>query len=49
VSVLSPVGTALLGLRVGGVARWQTPGGDAVALRVDALAYQPEANGELLK
>jgi regulator of nucleoside diphosphate kinase len=49
VSVLSPVGTALLGLRVGDVARWQTPAGDTVTLRVDALAYQPEASGDKLK
>lgn len=49
VSVLSPVGTALLGLRVGDVARWQVPGGETVALRVDALTYQPEASGEPLR
>jgi regulator of nucleoside diphosphate kinase len=49
VSVLSPVGTALLGLRVGETARWQTPAGDTVTLRVDALAYQPEASGDKLK
>ena len=49
VSILSPVGTALLGLRVGQVARWQTPGGQSAALRVDALAYQPEAGGEPLR
>jgi len=49
VSILSPVGTALLGLRVGEVARWQAPNGQTAALRVDALAYQPEASGEPLR
>ena len=47
VSVLSPIGTALLGLRVGEQARWQVPGGQTVALRVDAVTYQPEASGDL--
>jgi regulator of nucleoside diphosphate kinase len=49
VSVLSPVGTALLGLRVGEVARWQVPGGQTVTLHVDAVTYQPEASGEPLR
>jgi regulator of nucleoside diphosphate kinase len=47
--VLSPIGTALLGLRVGEQARWQVPGGQTVALRVDAVTYQPEASGEPLR
>ena len=34
ISVLSPVGCALLGLRVGAVARWQLPGADLAGLRV---------------
>ena len=50
VSVLSPVGTALLGLRSGEVARWLAPDGrQAGALRVDAVAYQPEASGDVLR
>jgi regulator of nucleoside diphosphate kinase len=45
VSVLSPAGTALLGLRVGDIARWRTPGGERVA-EVTALLFQPEASGD---
>jgi len=48
VSVLSPVGTALLGLRVGEVARWTAPDGSSAALRVTAMAFQPEASGDYL-
>ena len=49
VSVLSPVGTALLGLKVGEVGRWLLPDGREAALRVDALLFQPEASGEHLR
>ena len=46
VSVLSPVGAALLGLRVGAQARWVTPQGDARTARVLAILFQPEASGD---
>ena len=46
VSILAPVGSALLGLRVGDSIRWPAPGG-AVDLRVLAIRYQPEAAGDL--
>ena len=46
VSVLSPVGASLLGVRVGALARWRTPGGEEGAARVVALLYQPEASGD---
>jgi regulator of nucleoside diphosphate kinase len=46
VSVLSPVGASLLGLRVGEVARWQGPAGDTHAAEVVALLFQPEASGD---
>ena len=46
VSVLSPVGASLLGLRVGDVARWRTPDGREHAARVAALLFQPEASGD---
>jgi regulator of nucleoside diphosphate kinase len=45
VSVLSPIGTALLGLRIGDIARWKTPHGQEKSARVMALLFQPEANG----
>ncbi|NKE68497.1 transcription elongation factor GreAB [Ramlibacter sp. RBP-2] len=46
ISVLSPVGLALLGLPVGAVARWQAPGGIESAARVAAILFQPEASGD---
>ena len=46
VSVLSPVGMALLGLRVGAVAHWRTPGGEAGSAEVVSILFQPEANGD---
>jgi len=48
ISVLSPVGTALLGLRVGDVATWVAPDGSGGQLQIAAIAYQPEASGEHL-
>ncbi|RRN56430.1 nucleoside diphosphate kinase regulator [Pseudoxanthomonas sp. SGNA-20] len=47
VSVLAPVGTALLGLSVGQSIDWQAPGGRPLRLRVTAVRYQPEAAGDL--
>ncbi|HEY9255263.1 MAG TPA: nucleoside diphosphate kinase regulator [Stenotrophomonas sp.] len=46
VSVLAPVGSALLGLAVGQSIDWQAPGGRALRLRVRAVHYQPEAAGD---
>ena len=46
VSILAPVGSALLGLRVGDSIDWPVPGGN-LNLRVLAICYQPEAAGEL--
>lgn len=47
VSVLSPLGTALLGQRTGAVVHWTLPGGEARTALVAALHYQPEASGDL--
>ena len=47
VSVLAPVGSALLGLRVGHAIDWPMPGGRSARLHVLAIRYQPEAAGEL--
>jgi regulator of nucleoside diphosphate kinase len=44
-SVLAPIGTALLGTRVGQMVSWQVPSGER-ALRVEAILYQPEAAGQ---
>lgn len=45
VSVLAPIGTAMLGYRVGDVFEWQVPARKR-RLRVEAVLYQPEASGE---
>ncbi|MBX3227928.1 MAG: nucleoside diphosphate kinase regulator [Labilithrix sp.] len=45
VNVLSPLGTVLLGLRVGDLVAWTLDDGAAKVLRVIALPYQPEAAG----
>lgn len=46
VSILAPIGSALLGLRVGQTIDWPLPGGTQVQLRVLDIHYQPEASGE---
>ncbi|MCC6521406.1 MAG: nucleoside diphosphate kinase regulator [Polyangiaceae bacterium] len=46
VSVLAPLGSALLGLRVGQDIEWRMPGGTR-QVRVVAVPYQPEASGDL--
>ena len=47
VSILAPVGSALLGLRTGDSIDWPMPGGRTARLEVLAIRYQPEAAGEL--
>ena len=46
ISVLSPVGASLLGLRVGAQADWLTPWGEPRTARVLAILFQPEASGD---
>ncbi|AKH90085.1 MULTISPECIES: nucleoside diphosphate kinase regulator [Edwardsiella] len=46
-SVMAPIGAALLGLRVGDAIRWHLPNGSQTHIEVLALLYQPEAAGEL--
>ena len=46
VSVLAPVGSALLGLSVGQTIAWPMPGGRTAQLRVLEVLRQPEAMGE---
>ena len=45
ISVLAPVGTAMLGYRVGSRIEWQVPSG-LRRLKVDEILYQPEAAGD---
>ncbi|HET6823396.1 MAG TPA: nucleoside diphosphate kinase regulator [Anaerolineales bacterium] len=44
VSILAPVGTAMLGYRVGDVFEWEVPAGKR-RLKVTKIHYQPEASG----
>lgn len=46
ISVLVPVGTALLGLRIGQSIEWELPGGEKQRYRIVNVPFQPEAAGE---
>jgi regulator of nucleoside diphosphate kinase len=46
ISVLVPVGTALLGLRAGQSIDWELPGGEKQRYRIVEVPFQPEAAGE---
>ncbi|WP_416885064.1 nucleoside diphosphate kinase regulator [Marinospirillum sp.] len=48
-SVLAPLGAALLGARVGQEVHWQLPNGKDAALVVEEILHQPEAAGELFR
>jgi len=48
VSVLSPVGLALLGQRVGTPVTTFTPAGQQRSLHIDAILFQPEATGDYI-
>ena len=45
ISILAPVGSALLGLRVGQTIQWPMPGGKTSELRLLDVLEQPEAEG----
>ena len=47
VSVLAPIGSALLGLRVGQSIEWVVPNGRK-RIRVVEIRYQPEASGDTI-
>lgn len=49
ISVLAPVGSALLGLAVGQQIEWPVPGGNTIKVRVLDVSYQPERSGEYTK
>ena len=44
-SVLAPVGLALLGMRAGSTIRWPMPRGRTATLELLEVRYQPEAAG----
>ncbi len=45
VSILAPVGTAIIGYRAGDTVEWPTPSGTRT-LRIERVIFQPEAAGE---
>lgn len=47
VSVLSPLGSALLGYKIGDSVQFEAPKG-LVTFQIQKIDYQPEANGEYL-
>ncbi len=44
ISILAPLGTALIGLRVGQNINWMFPDGETKTLKIQEILYQPEAN-----
>jgi len=46
ISVLAPVGTAVLGYREGALVEWPVPSGTK-RFRIEKILYQPEAAGDL--
>lgn len=45
ISVLAPIGTAIIGYRVGDTIEWNVPAG-VKRLKVEAILYQPESAGD---
>lgn len=45
ISIMAPIGTAMLGYQEGDEVDWQVPAG-TVRLRVEKVLYQPEASGD---
>ncbi|RZL94686.1 MAG: transcription elongation factor GreAB [Variovorax sp.] len=46
ISVLSPVGMGLIGLRLGALAKWRTPDGHEGSAKLVEILFQPEASGD---
>jgi regulator of nucleoside diphosphate kinase len=46
ISILAPVGSALLGLSEGDEIEWPKPGGGTLRLHIDEILYQPERSGD---
>jgi regulator of nucleoside diphosphate kinase len=45
ISILAPVGSALLGLSKGDEIEWPNPGGHMLRVRIEDVLYQPERAG----
>jgi regulator of nucleoside diphosphate kinase len=46
ISILAPVGSALLGLSEGDEIEWPKPGGGTLRVHIDEIHYQPERSGD---
>jgi regulator of nucleoside diphosphate kinase len=46
ISILAPVGSALLGLSKGDQIEWPNPGGGTLRVRIEDVLYQPERAGD---
>ncbi|WVN42580.1 GreA/GreB family elongation factor [beta proteobacterium MWH-UniP1] len=46
ISVLSPIGAALIGRRVGSAVYWTPPAGKERSMEIQSMLYQPEAHGD---
>lgn len=46
ISILAPVGSALLGLAQGDQIEWPKPGGGLIKITINEIFYQPERAGE---
>ncbi|MFO7602982.1 MAG: nucleoside diphosphate kinase regulator [Gammaproteobacteria bacterium] len=46
ISILAPVGSALLGLSQGDEIEWPKPGGGVLRVHIKEVTYQPERSGE---
>ena len=49
VSILSPVGTALLGLAEGQMAHWSAPSGEPASAKILKVVFQPKESGDYLR
>jgi len=45
ISILAPVGSALLGLSIGDEIEWPKPGGGNLKVKITQITYQPEMSG----
>jgi regulator of nucleoside diphosphate kinase len=49
ISILAPVGSALLGLSCGDEIEWPRPGGGVMKVRIEEVTYQPERAGDFAR
>ena len=47
ISILAPVGSALLGLNEGDEITWPAPGGGVMDVKIIEVTYQPERSGDI--